>query len=63
MSRKDYRVTMRVEFTLNVGADDKANALGAARVITASVFRQSFQRAEHVRIEALRAHLSMVRQT
>lgn len=44
---KDYRVKVLVEFTIDVGADDKKifDSVDTARFITLQVFRESFSRA------------------
>lgn len=51
--RKDYRVRVKVIFTIDVGVDDKLFAgQDTAELITREVFRNSFSRAHLLTIEA-----------
>jgi len=52
MNRKDYRIKVKVVFTIDVGVDDKLFAgQDAAERITREVFKDSFSRAHLIRID------------
>lgn len=48
---KDFRVRVQVLFSVDVGAGDKADAADAARVITQSVFKNAYDRADDADID------------
>jgi len=53
MNYKDYRVTVAVQFTMDVSAVGVLEAENAAEVITENVFRNDFGRAERLSLEVL----------
>jgi hypothetical protein len=48
--RQDYRVVVKVLFSLDLAADSVADAHTAARGITREVFAERFSRAERVEV-------------
>ncbi len=48
---RDYRVKVRVEFTVDVGTRDSLAALRSAERITEQVFKADYGRAENVVID------------
>lgn len=54
--RHDFRVTVLARFTVDVGADSPADANRWADVMTRSVFKNDYGRAENLDVEVLAVH-------
>lgn len=53
MSRSDYRVKVRVEFFIELAAEEPVAAEETAERITRHVFKEDYSRADDVHVEAI----------